>query len=134
MTAALLLPVGDQRFAVPLALVEEVVEPGAIARLPEGPPTAIGVLNVRGRVVPVLDLARLLGLDGTAGVAAVAVVATSRGPAGLSCDAMPASAALEDDLGPSDLGAAVGRRRVGERGVVTLLDLEALLAPGRIAG
>lgn len=131
--AALLLPVGDDRFAVDLVVVEEVVEPSAVTRLPGAPAVALGVLNVRGRVVPVLDLGRLLGLTPVGGVVAVAVVGTSRGPCGLACDDVPASAVLEEDLGPSDLAGAAERWRVGERGVATRLDVEALLAAERLA-
>lgn len=134
MATALLLPVGEDRFAVDLVLVEEVVEPEVLTRLPGGPPAALGVVNVRGQVVPVLDLGRLLGLTPVTGVVAVAVVGTSRGPCGLACDDVPQSAALGEDLGPSDLDVGRERRRVGERGVATRLDVEALLALERLAG
>jgi purine-binding chemotaxis protein CheW len=128
---ALLLPLHSDWYAVPLELVEQVLEPGRLTALPGAPAAALGVLNVRGRVVPVLDLGRLLGLEPVGRIAAVAVVGTSRGPAGLALGGIPTSEALANDLGPSSLVAGVARHRVGA-GVATLLDLEAMLAPERL--
>ncbi len=129
----LLLPVHRDRYAVPLRLVQEVLEPRAVTRLPGAPPAVLGVLNVRGVVVGVVDTGILLGLApvGTAG--AVAVVRLSRGVVGLATSARPAAGELGEDVGPSDLSAAVGRRRTAT-GVATLLDLEAALAPEVLAG
>lgn len=135
MSAALLLPVRADRLAVALTAVEEVVEPGRLTRVPGAPPAALGVLNHRGRVVPVLDLGVLAGLGRVDDVVAVAVVRTVRGPAGLACDGVPQSAALEEDLGPSALAAAGAQRRwrVGADGVAVSFDVDALLAPERLA-
>lgn len=129
----LLLPVRDDWYAVALAAVLEVVEPERLTSLPTAPATVLGVLNVRGTVVPVLDTGRLLGLDAIADPAAVAVVQTARGPAGLAASASPVADRLGDDLGPSGLDAGVRRRRSAE-GVATLLDIDRLCAPERVAG
>lgn len=54
----------DQRYAVSLALVERIVRAVAVTTLPDGPDILLGVIDVRGRVVPVIDLRRKLGLPG----------------------------------------------------------------------
>jgi purine-binding chemotaxis protein CheW len=49
------------RYALPLASIREViVAPAQYTRVPRAPPTVKGVINLRGRVVPVVDLRALL--------------------------------------------------------------------------
>lgn len=52
----LLFEVGGHRYALPAADVREVVRAVAIAPLPGGPPIVEGIIDVRGRIVPVLDI------------------------------------------------------------------------------
>ena len=55
--------VGPERFAIPLDAVREVVVPQPpFARVPRSSDAVRGVMNLRGRVVAVVDLAALLGL------------------------------------------------------------------------
>jgi purine-binding chemotaxis protein CheW len=50
---------GDQEYGLPIAAVEEVARPPKqITRLPKAPGFIDGVINLRGRVVPVVDLRR----------------------------------------------------------------------------
>lgn len=51
---------GGHRLAVGVEHLREVVEPRPVTRVPDAPPWALGVMNVRGQVVPVVDLARRL--------------------------------------------------------------------------
>ena len=56
---------GGERFALPLEDVREVVLPQPpFARVPRSGAAVRGAMNLRGRVVPVLDLAVLVGLPG----------------------------------------------------------------------
>lgn len=48
---------GSELFAVPIETVREVVEFHGLTRIPLSPPVVPGVLNLRGAVVPVVDLA-----------------------------------------------------------------------------
>lgn len=59
--------VGGQELAVPIAQVQEVIRSVPVTRLPASPPHLLGIMNLRGRVVPLLDMAGLLGLDAAAG-------------------------------------------------------------------
>lgn len=52
----------DNEHAVPAEAVVEVLRMVALTPLPEGPDWLPGVINLRGRVVPVIDLRRRLGL------------------------------------------------------------------------
>ncbi len=55
--------VASERFALPLQAVREVVLPQPpFARVPRSSDAVRGVMNLRGRVVAVVDLAALVGL------------------------------------------------------------------------
>ena len=45
-----------QQLALPLAAVERIVRVVDVTPVPDAPPVVLGVINVQGRVVPVLDL------------------------------------------------------------------------------
>ncbi|MBN8218654.1 MAG: purine-binding chemotaxis protein CheW [Spirochaetes bacterium] len=49
-------------FALPIARVREVLEWPRLTRLPKTPPFMVGVINLRGGVVPVVDLRRKFDL------------------------------------------------------------------------
>jgi purine-binding chemotaxis protein CheW len=53
---ALLFELAAQRFAVPLGDVIEVVRAVAIRKLPAAPPITLGIIDVRGEILPVLDV------------------------------------------------------------------------------
>ena len=52
---------GDDRFAVDVGQVREVLRPPPLTRLPGAPEYVRGVANLRGEVVPVVDLRVKLG-------------------------------------------------------------------------
>ena len=54
--------VGDRRFALNSGVVREVVRAVAITALPAAPPIVEGIINVRGTLVPVLDVRQRFGL------------------------------------------------------------------------
>lgn len=57
---------GGQEYGLPIECVEEVVRlPGTLTRLPRAPAFIEGVMNLRGRVVPVIDQRRRFTLDRT---------------------------------------------------------------------
>lgn len=54
---------GAERYALKLTSIQEVVDGAILHYLPATPPTFLGAINVHGQVVPVVDLARLLGFE-----------------------------------------------------------------------
>jgi purine-binding chemotaxis protein CheW len=56
--------VGGERYAVPIERVDHVLEARGLCPLPGAPRHVLGALASRSRVVPVLDLRQLLGLEG----------------------------------------------------------------------
>jgi purine-binding chemotaxis protein CheW len=53
---------GDELFAIDVAHVREVLELSSVTRLPLAPPHLLGVVNVRGSAVAVVDLRSKFGL------------------------------------------------------------------------
>ena len=47
---------GEQRYALPLAVVERIVQAVEITLLPDAPAIVLGAIDVAGRILPVLDI------------------------------------------------------------------------------
>lgn len=56
------LGIGDERFAVPVGRVQEILDRRRITRIPNAPAHVMGVIDVRGTGVSVVDLRAILGL------------------------------------------------------------------------
>ena len=54
--------IAGQLFGVPVLQVQDVLRPQAITRIPMAPPEILGSLNLRGRIVTVVDTRHRLGL------------------------------------------------------------------------
>ncbi|HYN94474.1 MAG TPA: chemotaxis protein CheW [Pilimelia sp.] len=130
--AAILLPVGDELFAFDVSSVREVVMAPKVTRVPTLPPGVLGVFNLRGAVLPVLDAAALVAPSTPAGQprsggAGFAVVARCWAyDVALVVSAMPTMARLTGPVQPSESPGAAGMYRRGDR-LVTMLDLAELL-------
>jgi purine-binding chemotaxis protein CheW len=48
--------IGRETFAVPISMVREIVRVPAITSVPNAPDYIEGVINLRGRIIPVVDL------------------------------------------------------------------------------
>ena len=48
----------ERRYALPLEIVDRVVRAAEVTPLPKAPDIVLGVINVRGRVLPVLNVRR----------------------------------------------------------------------------
>ena len=53
---------GVEDYAIPIERVREIIRVGDITRVPDAPPHIRGVANVRGRILPVVELRTRLGL------------------------------------------------------------------------
>ena len=70
--------VDDQELGVDIADVRETIEPRPVTRVFLVPDFVAGLMNLRGDVLAVIDLARLLGFRGTAPGAARVVIVRAR--------------------------------------------------------
>ncbi len=56
------LYVNNQMFGIPVLQVQDILVPESIARIPLAPPEVAGAINLRGRIVTVINMRRRLGL------------------------------------------------------------------------
>jgi purine-binding chemotaxis protein CheW len=122
---AVLIPLHGDWFAVAVDEVREVVPKPSVTPLPLSPDTVLGLFNVRGEVVPLLDTPALLGLEPLGAATYATVVTTPAGRAGLASDGLPETARLGDLVGDGRLPGTARRFAVGDR-AVTMLDLDAM--------
>lgn len=52
---------GEEQYAIGILHIKEIIEYGSLATVPMMPPCVRGVINLRGAVVPVLDLSARFG-------------------------------------------------------------------------
>jgi purine-binding chemotaxis protein CheW len=123
---ALLVPVGLDLYAVPMDAVREVVRAPLVTKLPTAPALVLGLFNLRGEIVPLLDTPATMGLSRIPAWSFVAVVRSRIGSAGLAATALPEPVTLGEAVGPSESPATAGTYTVGQR-LAVLLDIEALL-------
>jgi purine-binding chemotaxis protein CheW len=137
----LIFVIGGEEFAVPVLRVREIVAYGPVTRVPAAPPWIRGVVNLRGLVLPVVDLALKFGLPATAvgqRTCIVVIELTLAGEPtamGVAADAVTDVEALApgDIEPPPPFGSTVrieflvGMRRT-ERGFVQLLDIDKVLS------
>lgn len=70
---------GEEEYAVDVAQVQEIVRLVAITPVPRAPAHVEGVINLRGRIVPVVDLAMRLGLPKRDRTTATRIIITQVG-------------------------------------------------------
>jgi len=140
------LGIAEERFAVPVERVREILQVQPVARMPNAPPYFLGMIDVRGQGVPVVDLRLKLGLDeareteNTRIIVLQVVVDGHDLTLGLKTDRVFEITALDGDrLEPppeigtrwrSDCIAGIGRRNGA---FVTVFDLSRLFAVTEVA-
>ena len=129
----LLFDLAGRVYACEVAPVREIVTYRRATRLPGAPPHVLGLINLRGSIVTVLDLGRRLGVTETLREhGSVILVESGQKCVGLAVDSvrdvhLAGDAQFEAPLASMPEGAAV--RGVGQVAglVVILLDVEAIV-------
>ncbi|WP_412710084.1 chemotaxis protein CheW [Atrimonas thermophila] len=127
---------GKETYAVDIQQVQEIIRMQQITAVPGAPFFVEGVINLRGRIIPVIDLRKRLGLPQGEKTDEVRIVVVEIPPhkVGMVVDAVEEvlRLSMEDIEPPSTLVASVdeqylkGVGKTGDR-LVVLLDLEAIL-------
>jgi len=68
------LGIADEIFAAPVERVQEILEMRPVARLPHAPSYLLGMIDVRGQAVPVVDLRLKLGLPAAGDTLATRII------------------------------------------------------------
>ena len=50
--------IGDEEYAIPILNIQEIIKPIAYTRVPRTPNYVLGMFNLRGNVIPLIDLRR----------------------------------------------------------------------------
>lgn len=140
------LGVADEMFAAPVTKVLEILDMRTISRLPRAPDNFLGIIDVRGQGVPVLDLRLTLGMEPASDTETTRIVvlcvngATGAVTLGLRADRVFEVTVLDSEVldPPPAINArwqdhcieGIGRRNGA---FVTVLDLDKLLGEGAIA-
>src|SRR5215831_10301861 len=74
----LVFHVGAERFAMALHAVHEVIDPPPVQRVPDAPPTVVGVAALRDAYVTIYDARALLGVPGPAPASVLLLVSGDR--------------------------------------------------------
>ena len=124
---------GSEMHACDIHLVEEVVTKRPVHPLPDMPPRLLGVLRLRGELVPVLDVAGLLDLSLESARPAVMICHLGETRVGVAADAVHEVVGLHPEAyRPAPLTGSdrdqfvVGVARVGGQ-LLNLIDLAELL-------
>jgi purine-binding chemotaxis protein CheW len=121
------LRLGRERYAVPIENVLEVAELGTLSALPGTGPAMLGVRNLRGRVLPVFDLARVLAIAGDAGRPRVVVAEHEGWIAGLAVDEVTDVVALASAAEPAEAESLSGAILEDDQ-LIGILDIERLFS------
>jgi len=130
--------VGRETYGVPITSLHEIVRVPEITAVPDAPEYLEGVINLRGKIVSVMDLRKRFGNQQTAlkrqnrilvvehaGRLAGLIVDSASEVLKIPADAVEAPPAVFQDGG---LNCVTGLGKVGGR-LVVLLDMNKLLAP-----
>lgn len=126
---------GDEEYALPITQVQEIIryaEPRAVA---SEQVWIKGVISLRGKIIPVCDLASRLGLAAErVETAKIVIVETAGGTAGVIVDDVEEVLTIEEgqveDVPGADSNLIQSIAKLGERLVVLLKPAEILASPG----
>ena len=131
--------IGGQLFGLPILRVQDVFIPERLTRVPLAPPEIAGALNLRGRIVTLIDMRDRLGLDKRQDNGpAMAIGVESRGESyGLLIDSVGEVLKLDDDTreaNPINLDPRLARVSAGihrlEGQLLMVVDVERVLDIG----
>ncbi|HEY3374519.1 MAG TPA: chemotaxis protein CheW [Candidatus Aquicultor sp.] len=129
--------VGDESFGIDISLVQEIIRLQPITEVPKAPMHVKGVINLRGKVIPVVDLIERFGFSSSEETKATRIVVVNvlGNTVGMIVDAVSEVLRLSIDSiePPSSIVESVGSqylKGIGklEERLIILLDLDKLLA------
>ena len=140
-TMYLTFPVADELYGVPIGLVTEIVGLQKIMQVPDVPPYIKGVINLRGKVIPLMDVRLRFGMAEKEydGRTVVIVLQVNDAPVGLVVDGVNEVLDIPDSQidransfsGSDSRNLVMGLGRLEDR-VAILLDVNLLLAAGEV--
>jgi purine-binding chemotaxis protein CheW len=127
---------GDEEYGVDILKVQEIKGYVPATRIPNAPPDVNGVLNLRGTIVPIVDLRRKFNLESVEydQFTCIVVLVVQKRVIGMIVDSVSEVMNIPpaDIQPPPDFGNSVssnllrGMAKVGDK-LIILLDIEAVL-------
>ena len=126
MMRVLVIAVNGAYFAVPMTSVHQVLRHPLITRVPLAPAALVGVVNVRGEIVPLLDTGVLTGTGALSEPPFAVLVSGEKDMVALAAEELPIAADFEEPVGSGTLPGELGVYSNGGR-LVVLVDIEELV-------
>ncbi len=136
--------IGKDRFALDILMVQEIMKTTTITNLPNSPDFIEGVINLRGSIIPVIDLSRRLNLpaseDGVASKTRIIITNVNNQITGFMVDSVSKVLKIQGDIieAPPEIVTAglenqyiFGVCEIDEK-LVTILDFGRILEAGEI--
>ncbi len=60
---SILFKMGNETYGLPIEAIKEIIKPLPLTRFPKSPPYVEGIIDLRGSILPIINLRRLFGLD-----------------------------------------------------------------------
>jgi len=136
--------VGSEEFCVDILKVQEIIRMVAITAMPNAPDYVEGVINLRGKVIPVIDFRKRFhifdGAEADSQSKRIVVVSIANATIGLVVDKVSQVLKLTtDQISPTptvakgyDADSIIGVGRIGEK-LLIILDLEKLFSDGELS-
>ena len=138
---------GDEEYGINILNIREIIGMMAITAMPQSPDYVKGVINLRDKVIPILDLRRRFGMDATKQTERTCIIVTETGLApermmltGIVVDAVSEVQNIRaaDIEAPSAFSAELDDSYIlgmakSNGAVKILLDIEAVLGVDKIA-
>ena len=133
----IVIKVGEEQYGIDIKYVDNIIHMSSITRVPKVAPYVKGVINVRGEVIPVMNIRTKMGLpeaEYTKDTRIVIVKSEQQGFVGLIVDAVREVVTLEVDniekmsyekTGKDMFVTGVGKH---QGGLISLLDLNEVLS------
>ncbi|WP_337271228.1 chemotaxis protein CheW [Oryzifoliimicrobium ureilyticus] len=124
-------------FAAPMAPVQEIIRVPNLAQVPLAPPSLLGLANLRGRILPIVNLRRIFGLADIKDTDATRALVINLGtPLGFVVDRVASVIAVdESDIEPAKtIGASVDARlltgmvKLSNGEIIMILDFAQIIA------
>lgn len=127
--------IGDEEYAIPILNIVEIIKPIVFTRVPSVPEYVLGVFNIRGSVIPLIDLRRKFNLTpmNNTGDTRYIVMKGKNNTAGFVIDRLTEAIRIKKnriDPAPETLSGEKGMMHgIGKRenSMLTILKVEALL-------
>src|SRR5258708_14843736 len=123
MIRVLMFGVNAAFFAVPMETVHQVLRHPVLTTIPLSPTGLLGVVNVRGEIVPLLDTGVLTGTGPLNQSPFAVLVSGQKDMVALAAEELPIAADFEEPVGP---GTRPGERAVysSAGATVVLIDID----------